>query len=102
MRRGRLRRSIDRREISYARIHWDPKRPGIGDLEIVRAVPTGALRRRLSALPLPTAPADMPILRRMWQKGVRVDRKTLAVQEVSLKSLLQRSAGAARNGGANT
>ncbi|WP_032488745.1 MULTISPECIES: FAD-dependent oxidoreductase [Caballeronia] len=48
------------------------------------------------------APADMPILRRMWQKGVRVDRKTLAVQEVSLKSLLQRSAGAARNGGANT
>jgi len=48
MRRGRLRRSIDRREVSYARIHWNPKRPGIGDLEIVRAVPTGALRRRLS------------------------------------------------------
>ena len=47
MRRGRLRRSIDRREVSYARIHWNPKRPGIGDLEIVRAVPTGALRRRL-------------------------------------------------------
>ena len=48
LRRGRLRRSIDRREVSYARIHWNPKRPGIGDLEIVRAVPTGALRRRLS------------------------------------------------------
>ena len=48
MRRGRLRRSIDRREISYARIHWNPKLPGIGDLEIVRAVPTGALRRRLT------------------------------------------------------
>ncbi|MFO0758985.1 MAG: hypothetical protein U0359_21005 [Byssovorax sp.] len=48
MRRGKLRRSIDRREISYARIHWDPKSPGTGDLELVRAVPTGALRRRLA------------------------------------------------------
>jgi hypothetical protein len=48
MRRGRLRRSIDRREVSYARIHWNPKLPGVGDLEIVRAVPTGALRRRLT------------------------------------------------------
>lgn len=48
LRRGRLRRSIDRREVSYARIHWNPKLPGVGDLEIVRAVPTGALRRRLT------------------------------------------------------
>lgn len=48
MRRGRLRRSIETREISYARIHWHPRHPGIGDLELVRAVPTGALRRRLS------------------------------------------------------
>jgi hypothetical protein len=48
MRRGRLRRSIETREISYARIHWHPRLPGIGDLELVRAVPTGALRRRLS------------------------------------------------------
>jgi hypothetical protein len=48
MRRGKLRRSIERREVSFARIHWDPKHPGVGDLEIVRAVPTGALRRRLS------------------------------------------------------
>jgi len=48
MRRGKLRRSITRREISYARIHWHPKLSGIGDLELVRAVPTGALRRRLS------------------------------------------------------
>jgi hypothetical protein len=48
MRRGRIRRSIDTREISYARIHWHPRLPGIGDLELVRAVPTGALRRRLS------------------------------------------------------
>jgi hypothetical protein len=48
MRRGKLRRSIERRQVSFARIHWDPKHPGVGDLEIVRAVPTGALRRRLS------------------------------------------------------
>ena len=48
MRRGRIRRSIEIRQISYARIHWNPRAPGIGDLELVRAVPTGALRRRLS------------------------------------------------------
>jgi len=48
LQRGRLRRTMDRREISFARIHWDPKHPGTGDLELVRAVPTGALRRRLS------------------------------------------------------
>ncbi len=46
--RGRLRRTIDRAGISYARIHWHPSIAGIGDLELVRAVPTGALRRRLS------------------------------------------------------
>jgi hypothetical protein len=50
MRRGRIRRSIDLRQISYARIHWSPSLPGIGDLELVRAVPTGALRRRLSVV----------------------------------------------------
>lgn len=48
LRRGRMRRYIERREISFARIHWHPKAPGIGDLELVRAVPTGALRRRLA------------------------------------------------------
>ncbi|EYF04734.1 hypothetical protein [Chondromyces apiculatus] len=48
MQRGKLRRTIERRAISYARIHWHPKHPGVGDLELVRAVPTGALRRRLS------------------------------------------------------
>jgi hypothetical protein len=48
MRRGRFRRSIEIKAISFARIHWDAKRPGIGDLELVRAVPTGALRRKLS------------------------------------------------------
>lgn len=48
--RGRIRRTIDRSAISYARIHWHPSIPGVGDLELVRAVPTGALRRKLSLL----------------------------------------------------
>src|SRR5262249_54176101 len=48
--RGRIRRTIDRSAISYARIHWNPSISGVGDLELVRAVPTGALRRRLSLL----------------------------------------------------
>lgn len=46
--RGRHRRSMDRSAVSFARIHWYPNNPGVGDLELVRAVPTGALRRRLS------------------------------------------------------
>lgn len=46
--RGRHRRYIDRGAISFARIHWDPQHAGIGDLELVRHVPTGALRRRLT------------------------------------------------------
>jgi len=45
-RRGPLRRTIDRNAISYARIHWIA--PNIGDLVLVRAVPTGALRRTLT------------------------------------------------------
>ncbi len=43
--RGPFRRSIERRAVSFARIHW--LAPGVGDIELVRAVPTGALRRRL-------------------------------------------------------
>ena len=46
-RRGPLRRVIQRRSISYARILWSPHRAGVGTIELVRAVPTGALRRRL-------------------------------------------------------
>lgn len=49
-RRGRFRRSIDRAQISFARIHWYPGRGGRGDLELVRDVPTGALRRKLVVL----------------------------------------------------
>ncbi|MEZ4224918.1 MAG: hypothetical protein R3B13_28450 [Polyangiaceae bacterium] len=46
-RRGLFSRSMDRTQVSFVRVFWDPARPGIGDLELVRAVPTGALRRRL-------------------------------------------------------
>lgn len=58
-RRGRLRRSIDRAAISYAVVRW--KAPGIGDLVLERAVPTGALRRTLS-LTL----ADVEAPDRLW------------------------------------
>ena len=47
MRRGRIRRTIDRHALSYAIIRWDPKVSDVGDLILVRAVPTGALRRTL-------------------------------------------------------
>ena len=46
-RRGPFRRMITRGSISYARIFWSPHQAGVGDIELVRAVPTGALRRRL-------------------------------------------------------
>ena len=46
--RGPFRRSIERRSISFARIFWHSELPGVGDIELVRAVPTGALRRRLT------------------------------------------------------
>lgn len=57
-RRGPLRRTIDRNAISYARIHWiadgthatKDGRSGVGDLVLVRAVPTGALRRTLTVV----------------------------------------------------
>jgi hypothetical protein len=45
--RGPFRRIIPRKSISYARIFWVPGNPNVGDIELVRAVPTGALRRRL-------------------------------------------------------
>jgi hypothetical protein len=47
-RRGPIRRSIERGAISYARIQWSERFSGVGDLVLVRAVPTGALRRTLS------------------------------------------------------
>lgn len=47
-RRGSFHRTIERQGISYARIHWHKGSRKTGDLELVRAVPTGALRRRLT------------------------------------------------------
>ena len=44
-RRGRSTRSVDRDAISFARIHWHRSTPGVGNLEIVRAVPFGPLAR---------------------------------------------------------
>lgn len=44
---GPLSRSIERRSISFARIFWNANPANTGDLEVVRAVPTGALSRRL-------------------------------------------------------
>jgi hypothetical protein len=59
--RGRLRRSMDRSAISYAVIRWSPRVPGVGDLVLVRAVPTGALRRTLSV-----TLADVEAPDRLW------------------------------------
>jgi hypothetical protein len=47
-RRGRIRRSIDIWQISYALVRWSAGGASCGDLVIVRAVPTGALRRTLT------------------------------------------------------
>ncbi len=46
--RGLWQRSIERNAISYARISWRSDSPGLGTLELVRAFPTGALRRTLT------------------------------------------------------
>jgi hypothetical protein len=45
--RGPFRRSIERRAITFARIFWSKRTPGTGEIDLVRAVPTGAMRRRL-------------------------------------------------------
>ena len=60
--RGRLRRSIDRDAISYAIIRWSS--PGIGDLVLERAVPTGAPPHARSRSPTSGRPiASGPSLR---------------------------------------
>jgi hypothetical protein len=46
--RGRIRRSIEIRQISYALMRWGGRDSSLGDLVLVRAVPTGALHRTLS------------------------------------------------------
>jgi hypothetical protein len=47
-RRGRIRRSIEINQISYALVRWSTHDASTGDLVLIRAVPTGALRRTLS------------------------------------------------------
>ena len=44
--RGSYRRVMDRRSITYGRIHWHRSVPGVGHLELVRALPFGPLSRR--------------------------------------------------------
>ena len=44
-RRGRLRRSMDRKAVTFARIRWHRSVAGVGHLELVRAVPFGPLAR---------------------------------------------------------
>jgi hypothetical protein len=70
-RRGRIRRMIDRDAVSYALIRWNAKDPTCGDLVLIRAVPTGALRRTLS-LTL----ADVEAPDRVWSivRGVAPGR----------------------------
>jgi hypothetical protein len=58
---GKMRRSIEREAISFARIRWNAERTGTGDLILVRAVQTGALRRTLT---LTLADVDAPD--RVW------------------------------------
>jgi hypothetical protein len=45
-RRGPLRRSMERRAITYARIHWHRSVSGIGHLELLSSVPFGPLLRK--------------------------------------------------------
>lgn len=45
-RRGTVRRAMDRRAITYGRVHWHRSEPGVGHLELVRAVPFGPLARK--------------------------------------------------------
>jgi hypothetical protein len=60
-RRGRIRRTIERAAVSYALVRWNRSERSVGDLVLVRAVPTGALRRTLS-LTL----ADVEAPDRLW------------------------------------
>ncbi|MCC7538629.1 MAG: hypothetical protein IT379_20560 [Deltaproteobacteria bacterium] len=49
-RRGAYRRMLEVRQITYARIHWNAGAVGVGHLELVCAVPRGALLRRLRVM----------------------------------------------------
>jgi hypothetical protein len=83
-RRGKFRRSIERGAISYARIRWSARDARVGDLVLVRAVPTGALRRTLNL-----ALSDVEAPDRLWAivRGV-VPSATLGNGERSLAQRL--------------
>lgn len=44
-RRGRFRKTMDRHAVTLARIAWHPGAPGVGNLELERAVPFGPFQR---------------------------------------------------------
>lgn len=44
-RRGRFRRTMERHAVTLARIAWHPSAPGVGHLELERAVPFGPFKR---------------------------------------------------------
>lgn len=64
-RRGRSVRSIERHAITYARVRWHRSVPGVGSLELVRAVPFGPLARsqRLVMHDLPAPDRVLAIIR---------------------------------------
>ncbi len=47
VRRGRLRRSMERDQLTYGRLRWHRSMPGVGTIELVVATPYGPLSRRL-------------------------------------------------------
>ncbi|NRA32631.1 MAG: hypothetical protein HRU17_04755 [Polyangiaceae bacterium] len=72
--RGPLRRTIERRGINFARIYWSGV-SGTGDIELVRAVPAGALRRRLLVrLYNVTAPEKVWMIIRGAESSAEPDR----------------------------
>ncbi len=73
--RGMWTRTIQREGISFARIRWSKRDPGVGDLELVRAVPTGAMNRRLTLTLQGVAAPD-----RIWSllRGVSPDKEPSA------------------------
>ncbi|MBK8170898.1 MAG: hypothetical protein IPK60_11225 [Sandaracinaceae bacterium] len=83
--RGRLRRTMDRRAVTFGRIVWHPSAPSVGTLELVRAVPFGPLMRqqRLMLHHIETPDAVFAILRGAEKPTFAGDR------DVSLASRLE-------------
>lgn len=81
--RGPFRRTIERGSISFARVFWSRQTPGVGDLQLVRAVPTGALRRRLTVTLTGLVAPD-----RVW--AIIRGAETVAPRGVGSRPLAQR------------